>query len=120
MRKPASRPTVAPALAAACLLAAGLLAGSLTVPALASAQTREFTGRIDKVTKKKMIVDNRMGDKVTFVYSKGDTQVEGTKTEWKKLKTKDWVTVSWKFIDKPRKAYKVLVFEKDEGEGEDG
>ena len=96
-----------------------LLAASLAVPSLASAQVREFTGRIDKVTKKKMIVDNRMGDKVTFVYSKKETQVEGTKTDWKKLKAKDWVTVSWKFIDKPRKAYKVVVFEKDEEEGED-
>ncbi len=98
--------------------AAFLSAVSLSLSSLAAAQMREFTGRVDKVTKKKMIVDNRMGDKVTFVYSKGDTQVEGTKTEWKKLKAKDWVTVSWKFIDKPRKAYKVVVFEKDEDEEE--
>jgi hypothetical protein len=102
------------------LIAATLaMAASVLVPSLASAQTREFTGRIDKVTKKKMIVDNRMGDKVTFVYAKDETAVEGTKSEWKKLKTKDWVTVSWKFIDKPRKAYKVVVFEKDDDEGED-
>ena len=91
-----------------------VLAASVSVPSLASAQMREFTGRIDKVTKKKMIVDNRMGDKVTFVYAKDETAVEGTKGEWKKLKAKDWVTVSWKFVDKPRKAYKVVVFEKDE------
>jgi hypothetical protein len=102
------------------LLAVACVAATLAIPSLVSAQTREFTGRVDKVTKKKMIVDNRMGDKVTFVYSKGDTQVEGTKTEWKKLKRKDWVTVSWKFIDKPRKAYKVLVFEKVDDEAEEG
>jgi hypothetical protein len=129
MRKPASHPTFGPSFrptlgtATARLLAVACVAAALAIPSLVSAQTREFTGRVDKVTKKKMIVDNRMGDKVTFIYSKGDTQVEGTKTEWKKLKTKDWVTVSWKFIDKPRKAYKVLVFEKVEDEGgeeEDG
>ncbi len=95
-----------------------LFAVALTVawlaPSIASAQMREFTGRIDKVNKKTMIVDNRMGDKVKFVYAKKDTVVEGTKTKWKKLKAKDWVTVSWKFIDNPRKAYKVLVFEKDD------
>ena len=88
----------------------------LVAPSVASAQTREFTGRIDKISAKKMIVDNRMGDKVSFVYAKGETTVEGTKTEWKRLKKKDWVHVSWKFIDKPRKAYKVVVFEKDDEE----
>ena len=100
------------------VLAAGLLVACLAAPSLVSAQEREFTGRIDKITKKKMIVDNRMGDKVTFFYNSQQTQVEGTKTEWKKLKAKDWVTVTWKFIDKPRKAYKVVVFEKDEDEEE--
>jgi hypothetical protein len=107
-----SLPRVALLLAAAFTLVALL-------PSAASAQMREFTGRLDKVNKKQMIVDNRMGDKVKFVFAKGETTVEGTKTEWRKLKTKDWVTVSWKFIDKPRKAYKVVVFEKEEEEGDE-
>ena len=82
-----------------------LLLGS----SLAEAQMREFTGRIDRVSKKRMIVDNRMGDKVSFVPAE-NTEVTGEgKTEWKELKKKDWVTVSWKFIDKPRKAYKIQV-----------
>jgi len=96
------------------ILAATALFVVASSPSSVSAQMREFTGRIDKVNKKQMIVDNRMGDKVKFVYAKGETVVEGTKTQWKKLKTKDWVTVSWKFIDKPRKAYKVVVFEKED------
>ncbi len=96
------------------LLSVVAMVAVLLVAPSASAQMREFTGRIDKVNSKKMIVDNRMGDKVSFVHEKGETQVEGTKTEWKKLKKKDWVVVSWKFIDKPRKAYKVVVFEKDD------
>ena len=89
----------------AILFAATALIGS----SLATAQLREFTGRIDKISKKKMIVDNRQGDKVSFVPI-DSTVVEGEgKKEWKQLKKKDWVTVSWRFVDKPRKAYKVVV-----------
>ena len=91
------------------ILALVALAVAVLAPSAAFGQMREFTGRVDKVNKKQMIVDNRMGDKVKFVYAKGETVVEGTKETWKKLKSKDWVTVSWKFIDKPRKAYKVVV-----------
>lgn len=87
------------------LIVAALLLGS----SLAQAQMREFTGRIDRVSKKRMIVDNRMGDKVSFVPAE-NTEITGEgKTEWKELKKKDWVTVSWKFVDKPRKAYKIKV-----------
>ena len=88
----------------ACSAAALLRASSL-----ASAQMREFTGRIDRVSKKKMIVDNRMGDKVSFVPIETTEVVGEGKEKWKDLKQKDWVTVSWKMIDKPRKAYKVQV-----------
>ena len=93
------------------LIAVGALiaVGLLLAPSLASAQMRTFTGRIDRVNKKKMIVDNRMGDKVSFVPIE-TTEVSGEgKTEWKDLKKKDWVKVHWKFVDKPRKAYKIEV-----------
>jgi hypothetical protein len=84
------------------LLAPVVVAGS------ASAQMREFTGKVDKISKAEVIVDNRMGDKVKF--EKIDsTTVEGEKSEWKNVKKNDWVTVHWKMIDKPRKAYKVVV-----------
>jgi hypothetical protein len=84
------------------LLAPAVLPGS------ASAQMREFTGKVDKISKGELIVDNRMGDKVKF--EKVDsTTVEGEKSEWKNVKKNDWVTVHWKMIDKPRKAYKVVV-----------
>jgi hypothetical protein len=89
----------------AALAAASLLAG----PSLASDLYREFSGRIDKINKKKMIVDNRQGDKVSFIQI-DTTEVSGEgKSSWKELRKKDWVTVSWKFIDKPRKAYKIVV-----------
>jgi len=86
---------------------------ALVLPAfgasVASAQSyREFSGKIDKINKKKMIVDNRQGDKVSF-NRVDDGVVEGEKTDWDKLKKKDWVTVSWKFTDKPRLAYKIVV-----------
>jgi hypothetical protein len=81
----------------------------LALPSVASAQMREFTGKVDKISKKgKLIIDNRKGDKVSFVKI-DTTEVTGEKTEWGKIKKDDWVTVSWKMIDKPRKAYKVHV-----------
>lgn len=83
------------------------LALAFSAPALA--QEREFTGKIDNVSNKKLIVDNRMGDKVSFDRV-DDSVVEGEgRTSWDELKKGDWVTVSWKLIDKPRKAYKVVV-----------
>jgi hypothetical protein len=91
------------------VLAGGLLALlALAVPAVASAQYREFSGKVDKISDDKIIVDNRMGDKVTFMKVK-ETVVEGQKTEWGKVSKDDWVSVSWKMMDKPRKAYKVVV-----------
>jgi len=81
----------------------------LALPSVASAQMREFTGKVDKISKSgKLIIDNRKGDKVSFVKI-DSTEVTGEKTEWNKIKKGDWVTVSWKMIDKPRKAYKVHV-----------
>jgi len=101
-----------------------ILAVAFLLPLLgasvASAQSyREFSGKIDKINKKKMIVDNRMGDKVTFERLK-QTEVSGEeKSKWKDLKKEDWVTVSWKMMDKPRKAYKIEVLPPKEEAGED-
>ena len=94
------------------------LFASLLWTAAASAQMREFTGLVDSVTEKKVIVDNRKGDKVSF-NKLDETTVEGEKTKWEDLKKKDWVTVSWKFTDNPRKAYKVVVMPPKEEAGED-
>ena len=96
---------------------AGLIATGL--PIAASAQYREFSGRIDQISKKKMIVDNRMGDKVSFVPGTPSEVSGHGRTEWKKLKKNDWVTVSWKMVDKPRIAYKVKVLPPRKQAGED-
>lgn len=84
------------------------LVSAVTLPSFAEEPYREFTGRIDIVKKNKFIVDNRQGDKVSFVFIK-TTEVSGEKKNVKQIKKGDWVTVSWKFVDKPRKAYKVVV-----------
>ena len=85
-----------------------------TLPSVAAAQYREFTGKVQKINKKKMIVDNRMGDKVAFERVEA-TKVDDTsggdepKARWGDLRSHDWVTVRWKMMDKPRKAYEVIV-----------
>ena len=89
------------------------------LPLAASAQYREFTGRIDQISKKKMIVDNRMGDKVSFIPGR-PSEVSGEgRSDWSKLKRNDWVLVSWKMVDKPRVAYKVKVLPPMKQDGED-
>ena len=102
---------------------AGQIAGMVLVASFvwsvsASAQMREFTGQVDNISEKKVIVDNRKGDKVSFMHLP-ETTLEGEKTKWEDLKKKDWVTVHWKFTDNPRKAYKVVVLPPREEAGEE-
>ena len=85
----------------------------------ASAQYREFIGRVDKVSNKTLLVDNRQGDKVSFVSSEA-TSVSGEgKKQWKQIKRGDWVSVSWKMMDKPRIAYKVRLLPPRKEAGQD-
>jgi hypothetical protein len=99
-------------------IAGMLLVASFVWSASASAQMREFTGQVDNISEKKVIVDNRKGDKVSFMHLP-ETTLEGEKTKWEDLKKKDWVTVHWKFTDNPRKAYKVVVLPPREEAGEE-
>ena len=100
------------------MVALAALLAPLFVPGSASAQMREFSGKVDRISKDEVIVDNRMGDKVKFERL-DSTEVTGEKSEWKKVKKNDWVTVSWKMIDKPRKAYKLVVLPPKEEAGEE-
>ncbi|HVN38484.1 MAG TPA: hypothetical protein VMW19_09995 [Myxococcota bacterium] len=107
------------ALALAGFVSLGL---AVVAPGVALAQYRDFTGRIDKINDKKMIVDNRQGDKVTFdkvPETKVDDTNEGKKKAWSDLKSDDWVTVKWKMVDKPRKAYEVVVIPPKKEAGEE-
>ena len=94
------------------------LALPLAVPGTASAQMREFKGKVDRISSKEVIVDNRMGDKLKFK-KLDETTVEGEKQDWKKLKKGEWVLVSWKMMDKPRKAYKVVVIPEEKEASDD-
>jgi hypothetical protein len=100
------------------LVALIALAVPVAMPGVADAQMREFVGKVDKIDAKKLIVDNRKGDKVSFD-KVAETTVEGTKTDWGTIKKDDWVSVSWKMIDKPRKAYKITVMPPKEEAGEE-
>jgi hypothetical protein len=85
----------------------------LAMADVATAQYREFSGKIDKVTKSAVVVDNRMGDELRFERT-GETVVSGGSGErrrasWADLERGDWVSVRWKLTDEPRKAYEVIV-----------
>ncbi len=106
-------------LAVAAVVMMVVAVGLVSAPGDAWAQYRQFTGRVDKINNKQVIVDNRKGDKVKFA-KVDDTKVAGEgKAAWGDLKKGDWVTVDWKFIDKPRKAYNVNVIPPRKEEGED-
>lgn len=103
-------------------LALALFALPVATASVASAQYREFTGKINRIGKSALIVDNRMGDKLQFerveeTRVSDERDVKKRKTSWADLKKDDWVTVHWKMMDKPRKAYEVIVLppRKDEG-----
>ncbi len=74
----------------------------------ASAEFREFSGKVTGISGDKLVIDNRQGDRVSFRRS-GATVVTGAKKSWQAIEQGDWVSVSWKMVDKPRIAYKVVV-----------
>ena len=89
-------------------MALALAVGALLAPVVASAQKRDFTGKVDKVTEKTIYVDNRQGDKLKFKKI-DETTVSGEKATWDEIKKNDWVTVNSNMFEKPRKAYSVTV-----------
>ncbi len=74
----------------------------------ASAEFREFSGKVTEISGDKMVIDNRRGDRVSFRRSEATT-VTGAKKRWQAIEEGDRVSVSWKMVDKPRVAYKVVV-----------
>jgi hypothetical protein len=74
----------------------------------ASAEYREFSGKVSEISGDKLVIDNRRGDRVSFKRS-GATTVTGVKKSWQAIGQGDWVSVSWKMVDNPRIAYKVVV-----------
>lgn len=74
---------------------------------------------IQKVSKKELMVDNRMGDKLKFKPGDAVTVSGEGKAEWGDLKRGDWVVVTWELFDKPRIAYEVEVVPEKKEAGED-
>lgn len=103
-------------------LSLALLTG-LTLTATSAAadcdNMREFTGKVQKFKKtgKKagFLLDNNQGDKVSFRKPENvevvDQRAEKKAEKWEDLKNGMWVGTCWKFTDKPRLAYKVMVKE---------
>ncbi|MCA9511538.1 MAG: hypothetical protein R3E88_09260 [Myxococcota bacterium] len=99
-------PSAARRRTARALALAVLVAFASAAPA--AADTRAFTGRIVRVSGSTVTVDNRMGDELSFARTEA-TRVVGLKNGWDALAKGDWVSVAWKFVDKPAKAYEVRV-----------
>ncbi len=74
----------------------------------ASAGFREFSGKVTEISGDELVIDNRQGDRVSFRRSEATT-VTGAKKSWQAIEQGDRVSVSWKMVDKPRIAYKVVV-----------
>jgi hypothetical protein len=90
---------------------------ALLLPGLAAAQLREFRGKVDKINGEEVIIDNRQGDKLRFLPAE-DVVVQGEKDSYKRVKKGDWAVVSWKMMDDPRVAYKIVVLPDQEEGGE--
>ena len=74
----------------------------------ASAEFREFSGKVTEISDDEMVIDNRRDDRVSFRRSEATT-VTGAKKRWRAIEEGDRVSVSWKMVDVPRVAYKVVV-----------
>ena len=92
-------------IAALALVAVAL---PLILPTAASAEFRDFSGKVTEISGDKMVIDNRQGDRVSFKRSEATT-VTGARTSWQAIEVGDRVSVSWKMVDKPRIAHKVVV-----------
>lgn len=88
--------------AAVALLAAGP----------AGADHRDFAGRVKKVSKKRVTVENRMGDRRSFVRGE-KTRVRGGRSSWDGLAPGDEVIVDWHLEDRPARARRVRVIGQD-------
>jgi len=85
---------------------------AVVVPALLAdaqpAEFRDFSGTVSAISKDKMVIDNRRGDRVSFVRT-DKTRVTGAKQSWQAIEVGDSVSVAWKMTDQPRIAHKVVV-----------
>jgi hypothetical protein len=88
------------------------LAIAAAVGAPAHADHRDFAGHVKKVSKQRVTVENRMGDRRSFVRGE-KTRVDGRRSGWEKLRPGDEVVVDWHLKDRPARARHVRVIGRD-------
>ncbi len=91
------------ALAAVVAIASPLLLSSDAI-----AQYRDFVGTVERISQQKLVVVNRKGDEMSFARNEATT-VSGAKQGWGAIEKGDSVSVSWKMMDNPLVAYRVVV-----------
>jgi len=91
-------------------LAAFLVAAAtLAFPAApAGADHRDFSGKVKGVSERGVTVENRHGDRRSFVRGK-KTKVRGGPGSWEGLRPGDEVIVDWHLEDRPARARRVRV-----------
>ncbi len=94
----------------AAAIAAVIAAAVACAAAPARADHRDFAGRVKKVSEKGVTVENRMGDRRSFVRGK-KTRVRGGRSSWEGLRPGDQVIVDWHLEDRPARARRVRVLE---------
>jgi hypothetical protein len=87
-------------------LASAACLGLAAAPA--HADHRDFAGKVKGVSQEGMTVENRQGDRRSFVRGK-KTRVRGGKGSWEGLRPGDEVIVDWHLEDRPARARRVRV-----------
>jgi hypothetical protein len=90
----------------AAALGAALALSLAAAPA--RADHRDFAGKVSKVSEKRITVENRMGDRRSFVRGP-KTTVKGGPGNWEGVRPGDEVIVDWHLKDQPPRARKIRV-----------
>lgn len=94
-------------LAAAFVAALGLA----LAPGVARADHRDFAGKVREVSEKRVTIENRMGDRRSFVRGE-KTKVRGGRSSWEGMRPGDEVIIDWHLGDQPARARRVRVIER--------
>jgi hypothetical protein len=94
----------------AAALAAVLGIALAAPPAAAGDDHRDFAGKVRKVSNKRVTIENRHGDRRSFVRGQ-KTKVRGERRDWDGIRPGDQVIVDWHLKDRPARARRVRVIE---------
>ena len=85
--------------------------GLVLAPGAALADHRDFPGKVREVLKDRVTVENRAGDRRSFVRGK-KTKVRGSRSKWEGMRPGDEVIVDWHLEDRPSRARRIKVIER--------